>query len=242
LTSESTLALVFFVIIIGIDIAIIHAMQVALARLRLERARSGQLAEQHKVLFTELQHRISNNLQVVSAMLSLQKTSLSDRHARQALSDASQRLLLVAKLNRKLHDPDIAGLDLKEFLRELCHDVSQAAGIEDAGCNVKGPEGVSLTAEKAVPLALIVAELLSNSIEHGFADREPGQLRMDLERSADEIVLTVQDNGNGLPAGFDLRQAKSLGLRIVQSLAQQIDARLEMFNDQGTTCRLTFAP
>jgi two-component system, sensor histidine kinase PdtaS len=243
LTPEGVLALVLFVTTAAIVVAVIHVMHSALARLRQERARSVQLAEQREILFAELQHRISNNLQVVGALMTLQKSSLSDAQARQALSEASQRLSLIAKLNRKLHDPANAGLDLKEFLRELCQDVSRAAGIEDAGCHVKGIEGVALPADKAVPLALIVTELLNNSIEHGFAGRADGQLHMDLERSdTDEIVLTVQDNGGGLPAGFDLKQAKSLGLRIVQSLAQQIGARLEFFSEGGTTCRLTFAP
>jgi two-component system, sensor histidine kinase PdtaS len=242
LTQEGALALAFFLFTAAIVIAIIHAMQTALARLKVERARSAELAEQRQLLFTELQHRISNNLQVVAALITLQKSSLSDAQARQALSEASQRLALIAKLNRKLHDPANAGLDLKEFLRELCRDVSRAAGIEDAGCHVKGAEGVALPADKAVPLALIVTELLNNSIEHGFAGRQLGELRMDLERSSgDQVVLTVQDNGHGLPAGFDLRQAKSLGLRIVQSLAQQIGAQLEIVSDKGTTCRLTFA-
>lgn len=243
LTQEGALALAFFLATAGIVVAIIHAMHSALARLRIERSKSANLAVHRENLFKELQHRISNNLQVVSALLALQKTTLTDENARQALNDASQRLVLIAKLNRKLHDPSTTGLDLKEFLRELCHDVSQAAGILEPGCHVKGTEGVSLPADKAVPLALIVAELLSNSIEHGFAGREPGKLRMDLKRaSGDKIVLTVQDDGHGLPAGFDLKQAKSLGLRIVQSLAQQIEARLEIFSDKGTTCRLTFAP
>lgn len=243
LTKEDAIALALFMATAVIVVAVIHAMHSALARLRTERAKSAQLAEQRELLFAELQHRISNNLQVVSALMTLQKSSLNDEQARQALSEASQRLGLIAKLNRKLHDPANAGLDLKEFLRELCHDVSRAAGIEDAGCHVKGIEGVALPADKAVPLALIVTELLNNSIEHGFAGRELRELHMDLERSStDEIVLTVQDNGHGLPAGFDLKQATSLGLRIVQSLAQQIGARLEIFSDKGTTCRLTFAP
>lgn len=243
LDPASVLALAFFVIIVGIDIVIIDVMQGALGRLKVERARSAHLAEQRELLFTELQHRVSNNLQVVAALITLQKGSLTDAQARQALSDASHRLSLIAKLNRKLHDPANAGLDMKEFLRELCHDVSEAAGIKNAGCHVKGIEGVALPADKVVPLALIVTELLNNSIEHGFAGRNAGKLHMDLQRSdADEIILTVQDNGNGLPAGFDLAQAKSLGLRIVRSLAQQIGARLEFFSDKGTTCRLTFAP
>jgi two-component sensor histidine kinase len=242
-TQEGALALALFVTTAAIVVAVIHAMHSALARLRTEQARSAKLAEQREILFAELQHRISNNLQVVAALMTLQKSSLSDEQARQALGEASQRLSLIAKLNRKLHDPANAGLDLKEFLRELCQDVSRAAGIEDAGCNVQGINGVALPADKAVPLALIVTELLNNSIEHGFGGRASGHLHMDLERAgADEIVLTVQDDGIGLPAGFDLKQAKSLGLRIVQSLAQQIGARLEFFNENGTTCRLTFAP
>jgi two-component sensor histidine kinase len=236
------LALTLYVATSAINLVVIHALQVALDRLDRERARSAELASQRELLFTELQHRIANNLQVVSALITVQKASLSDEPARRALSDASQRLILISKLNQKLHNPANAGVDFKDFLRELCADVAKAAGIDDADCRVHGADGIPLPADKAVPLALIVAELLNNSIEHGFAGAKPGLLRMHLARAGGDLVLTVRDDGRGLPAGFELHQAKSRGLRIVQALAGQIGAKLEMFSDKGTTCRLTFAP
>jgi two-component sensor histidine kinase len=242
LDKAGALALVLYVAMSAVNLAVIHALQLALDRLNRERARSAELANQRELLFTELQHRIANNLQVVSALITVQKAALTDEQARRALSDASQRLVLISKLNQKLHDPANAGLDFKDFLRELCSDVSKAAGIDDADCRVHGVDGIPLPADKAVPLALIVAELLNNSIEHGFAGAKPGLLRMDLERSGSDVILTVRDDGRGLPAGFELSQAKSLGLRIVQALARQIGAKLELLSDQGTTCRLTFAP
>ncbi|HEX2724937.1 MAG TPA: histidine kinase dimerization/phosphoacceptor domain -containing protein [Beijerinckiaceae bacterium] len=242
LDRQGASALVLYVGMSAVNLAVIHLMQVALERLDRERARSAELAGQRELLFTELQHRVANNLQIVSALITVQKASMSDEAARRALSEAAHRLVLIANLNRKLHDPANAGIDLKDFLRGLCEDVSKAAGIDNPGCNVHGPEGIPLPADKAVPLALIVAELLNNSIEHGFADGKAGTLQMNLERAGDAVVLTVRDDGRGLPPGFDLAQAKSLGLRIVQGLVQQIGARLEMFSDQGTSCRLTFAP
>jgi two-component system, sensor histidine kinase PdtaS len=242
LDAAGAAALVLYVAIISLALAVVHTLQMALDQLAAERARTAELASQRELLFTELQHRIANNLQVVSALLNLQKASLSDDEARQALSDASQRLMLISSLNRKLHDPNNAGIDLREFLRELCLDVSRAAGIDDADCRVQGAEGVPLPADKAVPLALIVTELLNNSIEHGFEAGGSHDLHMDLARANNNlIVLTVRDHGRGLPAAFDLRQARSLGLRIVQALAQQIGASFEISSDKGTTCRLTFA-
>jgi two-component system, sensor histidine kinase PdtaS len=234
-------ALASYFVIISLTLAVVHTLQAALDGLAAERARNAELANQRELLFTELQHRIANNLQVVSALLNLQKGSLTDDQARQALSDASERLMLISRLNRKLHDPANAGLDLGEFLRELCRDVSRAAGIDDADCRVQGDEGVPLPADKAVPLALIVTELLNNSIEHGFEDGGAHALHMDIARAEDNlVVLTMRDGGRGLPAAFDVKQVRSLGLRIVQALAQQIGARFEIFSDKGTTCRLTF--
>jgi two-component sensor histidine kinase len=239
---DAVLALGLYAFVIGANLAVIHAMQKTADRLRAERRRSADLAAQRELLFTELQHRISNNLQVVSGLMTLQRAAVADPQARAALAEASARLILIAKLHRKLHDP-AAGLDFKSFLEDLCQDVREAAGVDCVACRVSAPEGIPLPADKAVPIALIVVEFLSNALEHGLAGRPEGTLSLDLRPHGlepDLMLLTVRDDGKGLPDGFDLDRTDSLGLKIVRSLAQQIGARIEMLSDGGAICRLTF--
>lgn len=238
----AALALGLYILVIALNLFMIHFMQATADRLRAERRRSADLAAHRELLFTELQHRISNNLQVVSGLMNLQKASIADPHARAALSEASARLILIAKLHRKLHDPSTE-LDFKTFLEDLCEDVRLASGVDCVSCKVTAPDGIALPNDKAVPIALIVTELLSNSLEHGLAGRTDGTLGLDLRPHGEHpelMLLTVRDDGGGLPDGFDVEKANSLGLRIVRSLAQQIGAKLEMLSDHGAICRLAF--
>ncbi len=237
---DTVLSLGLFVMVVVVDIAVIHYMYRTLDDLREEKARSAELAEQRELLFRELQHRVSNNLGVVSALLNLQRSGIKDEKARQALGEATTRLALIAKLHRKLHDPASAGLRLGPFMEELCHDVLEASGARNIVCLVSAVD-TKLAAERTVPFALIVAELISNALEHGFGGEESGTIRVNLEAVGDEHVLTVADDGKGLPQDFALEEAAGMGLRIVQSLTNQINGQFGMEErDGGTLCRLTF--
>ena len=118
----------------------------------------------------------------------------------------------------------------------VCDLISRASNIV---CLVSAAEA-TIPSEKIVPVALIVAELISNALEHGFAGRQTGTIRIDLSAEGTTHVLTVADDGNGLPQGFSLEAARSMGLRIVQSLARQIEGEFAMQPGDGTTCRLIF--
>lgn len=228
-----------FLVIIAIAIAIIHLIRMTLDQLDAERAKSAALAEQRELLFQELQHRVSNNLAIVSALLNLQRAEVTDENARQAMTEAATRLALIAKIHRKLHDPAGAQLRFGPFMEELCRDVLEAAGATNIVCLVSAAEA-KVSSEKLVPIALILTELISNALEHGFAGRSQGTIRIDLTPEGTDQVLTVSDDGNGLPDGFSLETASGMGLRIVQALAQQIEGRFAMKGGSGTTSRIVF--
>ena len=229
-----------FVAIAATAIAIIHVIRLTLDRLDAERAKSAALAEQRETLFKEMQHRVSNNLAIVSALLNLQRAQITDERARQALSEASNRLALISRIQRKLHDPAGAQRRFGPFIEELCRDVLDASGTKNVVCLVSAAEAV-IPADKLIPVSLIVTELISNALEHGLADRPNGTIRIDLTPRGTEQVLTVSDDGGGLPPDFTLETASGLGLRIVQALAQQIQGRFAMENGHGgTTCRVVF--
>lgn len=249
LDGPSMLALGFFLLVIAIDIAIIHFMNQALAQVGRERERARKAeaaaldhARHRDLLFTELQHRVSNNLQIVSALLSLQKADITDEKAREALTEAANRMALIGRIHRRLHSPDSGQGELGSFLFDLAGDVTKATGADNIRCRVEALP-VSLPDDKLVPVALIVAELISNAIEHGFAGCGAGHIDIALYPvEGDRLCITVTDDGVGLPPGFDSAAVSSMGLRLVRLLTQQIGGSFDMRSEGGTQARLIFTP
>jgi len=239
LTPSTALALAFYLLIVGIVIAIIEVMHRALGRLQEEEARGRRLAEQREWLFRELQHRTSNNLAMVSAMLSLQRSSIPDETARAALANAAARISAIARINRELHDPKRQALAYRATLRSILDEVIDLSDGPKVTLEVTGDE-VRLPGDRAVPLSLIVTELVSNALEHAFVGRNEGRIEVgiDADERAGTLSVTVADNGRGLPPGFDARRAQSLGFRIIRSLTAQLGGTLDMREEHGTTARL----
>lgn len=217
------IALAFYTGVVVVDILLVHFMQRANYHLAAEREHSRMLAENRELLFHELQHRVSNNLQVVAAMLALQRRHIADERACRALDDAAARTALVGRISRALYDPSGAGQGMEAFLRTLTADIMAASGRNDVAVTVKAPVGLSLEMGAAVPLALVVAEAVNNAIEHGFAARG-GAIVVTLQQDEDATVLTVADDGIGLPPDFEPVDG-SLGLRIAHALAMQLGGR-----------------
>ncbi len=232
LNRATALVMAFYVVVTAIDIAIIHWMQKANARLRAERERSlalseerGRLAERTELLFHELQHRVSNNLQTVGALLALQQRAVADGQARDALSQAAARVQLIGRLQRNLYDASGRLAEMEGYLAELAADLLSASGRPGILAKVEAEGDIRLPAEAAIPVALIAAEAIANALEHGLAERETGRIEVRVARRGDEVEMSVRDDGCGLPEGFDAAKADSLGLRIVRTLARQIGGR-----------------
>ena len=233
-------ALAFYAFVVATDLLLVHWMQRANADLAAERERSARLAETRELLFRELQHRVSNNLQVAAALLSLQRRKVPEPEARAALDEASRRLALIGRISRQLYDAGGGTRSLRAFLEPLCHDVIDAAGRPGVTLSVHADADIALASEQAVPLALIVAEAISNSVEHGFDGRAGGRLDVTLRRAADGTAVEIRDDGRGLPPGFALDGSDSLGLRIATTLASQLGGRFTLEPaSPGSVARLT---
>lgn len=232
--------ILFYAAVCTVDIALIGLMQRANARLAAERERSRELANRTELLFKELQHRVSNNLQMVGAMLRLHGRKVRDPEARDGLDDAARKLQLIGRIQRQLYDTSGAPLALDIFLAELLADLVVAAGKPGVHHRLAAEPGIVLAPNSAIPLALIMAEGVANAIEHGFAAREQGLIHVAVERVAGHIALSVTDDGRGLPDGFDAATATSLGLTVARTLAGQIAAELtiEPAPGGGTQMRL----
>ncbi|MCU0829494.1 MAG: DUF4118 domain-containing protein [Tabrizicola sp.] len=243
LTGASSVALAFYVFIVATEIVLIHLMRQALRALEVERQANALLAEQRKLMFHELQHRVSNNLATVSGLLKLQRRIVADDAAGLALDDSVRRIDLVARLMRRLHDPQGQAVDMARFLTDAGQDMLESGGAKDRVTLKVRSAPLVVGPEVSVPLGLIATELVANTLEHGF----PGDRRGIIEVSLDTLgsgraKLRIADDGRGVPDGFDIARTKSLGLSIARQFARQLGGTLEILArpEGGTEARLEF--
>jgi len=242
LSGASGVALAFYAFITSTEIVILHLMNRAMAGLQAERRRSAELAEARKLMFHELQHRVSNNLSAVASLLKMQRRKVGDPAAQRALDEAVGRIALVARMQRMLHDPGAQQIDLARFLHDMTHDVLQSTGTEGRIAHRVETCPVVIGPDQSIPLGLIATEFLSNAVEHGFPGDRTGRVEVRLAVVGDRALLEVRDNGVGLPEGFAIEATGSLGLQIARQFAQQIGAELTMAAGDagGTVSRLLF--
>lgn len=228
------LALLLFAVAAGTTLAVIHWLQRANFALRIERETSARLADTRELLFRELQHRVSNNLQMVSALLTIQKKQLADPAGRAALDEASRRLSVIGRISRQLYDPAGGGRGMSEFLNSLAGDVIDASGRQRVSHIVEAADDAMVTPEAAIPIALIVAETVANAIEHGFTEARDGRVSIRFNRIAENrLALEVENDGRCLPHGFALEHSTSLGLQIAAMLARQLGGSFALLPSQG---------
>lgn len=231
-------ALISFTVVTATEIVLIWALERAVAQARSAEQTARELAASRELLFHELQHRVSNNLQFVSALLGLEARRLEDGTARKALKDAGARMALVGRIQRTLHDPSSQSIDFQTLARNVVTDTLGVAGADHITFTVGG-EG-QFTPEQAPPLALVLLESVNNAIEHAFEGRSAGHLAIALAKQGQETVLTVRDDGIGLSPGET--STDSLGLSLVNRLAAQLGGRyaLEAGETGGTVATLSF--
>ena len=205
-------------------------------RKRDEEAIKASLQEK-EVLLKEVHHRVKNNLQVISSLIGLQADGSTDETVREVLRDVTYRVRSMALVHEKLYQSaDLARIDFAGYARSLLGYIWRAHGSSAATVRLTlDLEPVSLPVDTAVPCGLILNELAGNALKHAFRGRDEGEVIVSLQGGIEgRIRLTVADNGVGLTAGFDWRQAKSLGLRLVQMLSGQIGASVEVSSGKGT--------
>ncbi|MEK0449027.1 MAG: hypothetical protein RL088_1295 [Verrucomicrobiota bacterium] len=213
-----------------------------------ERRRAEELiaASLHEkdALMQEIHNRVSNNLEMVSNLLSIQATEYQNPNLRMAFLDSQQRIRTMALADEMLHEAEVlAGLDLGALLRRLVPGLMRSFGSADLRVSFEiHADSVELPPGSVIPLALIVNELISNSIKHAFPDGQGGQITIRLATAEDgRVRLTVSDDGVGLPPDFDVSRSNSLGLRLIGMMAGRISAELKSEGGAGATFTLTFA-
>jgi PAS domain S-box-containing protein len=211
------------------------------------RARQAQLVQHLKerdVLLQEIHHRVKNNLQVISSLISMQIRKLDPGTSRDALEECQTRVLAIALIHEKLYQSkDYAEVHFADYARSLAAGVFHALGVSRSDVTLDLViDEVPLGIDRAIPCGLVVNELMTNALKHAFRGGRKGTIRVALAQLEDgRIRLGVTDDGGGLPEGFDVRKVRSMGLQLVCTLAEQLDAELSVTSDNGASFQLTFA-
>ena len=200
------------------------------------------LAEK-EVLLREIYHRVKNNLQVVSSLLYQQATSTQDETLRPILQESRDRIRSMALVHQELYQSDnLEQIGIARYLETLVANLLESYSVEERIVFSSELDDISLNVETAVPLGLIVNELVSNALKYAFPDGRKGQIRIELRRDkGDGYRLIVSDDGIGYQPGPDLQHSTTLGLRLVQDLAYQLGGGVEMRCEGGTVVEVTFS-
>jgi len=198
----------------------------------------------------EIHHRIKNNLQVICSLLDLQAEKFRDKKVLEAFRESQNRVLSMSLIHEELYKGGGTDtLDFSEYLRRLAENLFQTYSLSSKNIclYVDLEENALFNMDTAVPLGIIVNELISNSLKHAFTENGAGEIRIQLcrEEMGNEMqmslfCLKISDDGKGIPENIELRKLESLGLQLVNTLVDQLNGKIELRRAQGTEFKITF--
>jgi two-component sensor histidine kinase len=189
-------------------------------------------------LLNEVNHRAKNSIQIAMSVLNLQRQANDDPQVRVALASAVERLSHVARVHSMLYmdSPDQQTIDFGDYLKTFCAELREAlAGDVEMVCG--GAEELNLDASRAITLALITSEAVTNALKHAFPDGRQGTIAVDCCRRDGQGILAVRDSGIGLT---DERRENAMGLKLIRTLVKSIGGKLHIDSAEGTSLQVTF--
>ncbi len=199
--------------------------------------------EEKETLLKEVHHRVKNNLQIISSLLNLQANEIADGTLFEMFKESQNRIRSLAMVHEKLYQAqNLALVDFLDYLQSVTMQLARSYEREGLSWRVDGEE-VFLGIDQAIPCGLIVNELISNAMKHAFVGRKSGTLLVNLAKLADgRIEMRVQDDGVGFPPEKDFREAPSMGMVLIMSLVDQLDASIDLDCTGGTAFTVRFRP
>ncbi|RPJ79506.1 MAG: PAS domain S-box protein [Alphaproteobacteria bacterium] len=200
----------------------------------------------------EIHHRIKNNLQVISSLLDLQtekfigKKNIEESQVLEAFKESQDRVIAMALIHEELHKGgEIDKLNFSQYIKELTDNLllTYRVGNEDISLDMDINENIFFDMDTAVPLGIIINELVSNSLKHAFTGKDNGEIRIKFHREeckSTTFTMSVSDNGVGIPENIDIEDLDSLGLQLVTTLVEQLDGELELKRENGTEFTIRF--
>ncbi len=223
----------------------IHSVQVIsrdITEIKETQIKLEQALDDKDMLMKEIYHRVKNNLMVISSLLNLQSRYIKDEEAKGMFKESQNRAHSMALIHERLYrSTDLKNMDFGDYIRSLSMDLFRTYVADRSRISLEmDVEDIMVDINTAIPLGLIVNELLSNSMKHAFPENKSGEIWVKFNKINDNYVLEVRDTGVGFPADIELDKTDSLGLQIVSSLTQQINGKMELKRSPGTSFRITF--
>jgi len=212
--------------------------------LQKEAAKTESSLQEKELLLREIHHRVKNNLQVISSLLSLQSRTSKDEQAIEMAKESQNRIKVMALIHEKLYrSKDFANVEFNDYIKNLVNDLFASYRVSASRISLKLEiEDLSLGIDTAIPTGLIINELVTNCLKYAFSKDSDGEIRISL-RSLDDgqNELIVRDNGVGIPDALDIKNAESLGLRMITNLTERsLHGKVSINRDNGTEFRIIF--
>ncbi len=202
----------------------------------------SSLAEK-EVLLREIHHRVKNNMQVISSLLNLQSRRISDPEVLEMFKESQRRIRSMALIHERLYQSsDLSRIEFSQYLRNLANHLFSSYQIDPNRIHVTiDAVEIHLSINTAIPCALIVNELISNALKHGFPEERRGNVGVEFRRNdGNGYLLQVKDDGVGFPANLDFHKTESLGMQIVVTLVNQIEGTIRLEREKGTSFQISF--
>jgi two-component sensor histidine kinase len=195
-------------------------------------------------LLKEVHHRVKNNLQIISSLLSLQAQEIRDPEVSRLFGESQARVRSMALIHEQLYrSDDLAQIDFAAYVRELVDNLAQGFGSAASGVHFTlDVEPAPLLLDLAIPCGMIINELVSNALEHAFSGGRAGEIRIAFGREDDAYCITVADDGPGMRRQPVAGEATSIGLKVVEALARQIHGKVDRAHREGTVFTIRFDP
>jgi len=189
-----------------------------------------------EILLREVHHRVKNNFQIILSLLSLQSRSTGDEKFSRGMQESQNRIRAMAFVHEKLYtSADLSRIDLEGYVKYLTKQLFTFFGVRPATVSLNlDINNIFSDINTAIPLGLIINELVSNSLKHAFPHGRTGQITIIILDDPKELILTYQDNGIGFSKGFDWQTAESLGFKLIRVLVDQLDGTIERESCEGT--------
>jgi two-component sensor histidine kinase len=200
------------------------------------------VVKEKEVLLAEVHHRVKNNLAIISGMLNLRRGMGTKEDIDTVLQECSNRVVSMALVHEKLYkSKDLNNILFHEYVEALCHDIHETLihGNQEIKLTLVLDQ-LNLNIDRAIPVGLVINEVITNSIKHAFKNVENPEITVELTRNANSVYLLIRDNGVGIDLAKQPNNEDSLGFMLIESLSHQIDGSFEFANDHGTQFMLRF--
>lgn len=199
--------------------------------------------KEKEVLLKEVHHRVKNNMQVISSILNLQSSYITDENALGIIRESQDRIKSMSFVHESLYQSNtLSEVNFAEYIQNIARNLYHSYGRPEGGIGLEYElDSIYLNLDTSIPLGLIINEVVSNSLKYAFQGRETGKIKIEFGKISDEkMKLIISDDGIGLPEDFDIENAESLGLQLVTTLVTQVSGELDIDVSKGTSFSIVF--